>query len=834
LLSNIYLHPLDKALWKEHKDRYLRYSDDIAVFSTERENLEKTREHIEQCLADLKLNSNTDKTIISHVSKGVFFLGFFMDMKGKGPDKNSVKELENKLTRYDKIRITDHIQEKLQEIETRIRGWHNYYKTLKPISPPNILALIALVRLSSEFGETVYAKELLKQTESYQHNHPEISFQTGELFYEFGMHPQAMREYARTLERDPSMEKAKERIRTLQAGEENIHHVIEETKIVLHHNPHYREGYQKLAEYYTKLGLYGFAEKAHQKALGLEDNTEANGFLISETAQPINAEKDFAYNVVDQELFLNLFRGRKKAHARQWVDDLGKWGFMHVDRHLKEKDIYRHLKGETTLGIYPTTEQDTVHLIVFDVDVSNKVLLEAKDTTLEDFRKKAHEDILRIKTVCEHMGFAMYIEDSGYKGRHGWLLFTDEIPASWAIHLGSEIMKKAGNPSPQMVWELFPMGKSERHRSIIKLPLGINKKNNRRCLFLADSGVPVADQALYLKTIRKNDIKAMKAIEEPQHPDKKGISYGNQDKILAPPGIEIMVNRCKVLNHLILKARDTNYLSHHERICLLYTLSFAGDEGCRFLHKVISYCINYDYNYTQRQIERRKESPISCARIMENFQELAETLPCNCKFDLPPRSYPSPVLYLLEAEIEGTVKQSIFARDNNGEPDIEAKAAKGIERENKESAKEVILDFERIFSDEPTDEIIVADPDDHPESPDSPTPQGSKIGRAYFQTENQLQLKKDAISQETAGDALTDEPISDDKQSGVATDIGELFIEYLNLKTEHEKVVHALNQVSYQLTERFDRLNSTTLQTNIGTIHKSRREDGSSTWKLEI
>ncbi|RJQ63775.1 MAG: hypothetical protein C4530_03035 [Desulfobacteraceae bacterium] len=38
LLSNIYLHPLDKIMWSRYKDRYLRYSDDIAYLPWKRKS----------------------------------------------------------------------------------------------------------------------------------------------------------------------------------------------------------------------------------------------------------------------------------------------------------------------------------------------------------------------------------------------------------------------------------------------------------------------------------------------------------------------------------------------------------------------------------------------------------------------------------------------------------------------------------------------------------------------------------------------------------------------------------------------------------------------------
>jgi len=715
LLSNIYLYPVDKELWGRYKECYLRYSDDIAVFEDEREKLEEARGLIEQCLARVKLSPNEGKTSISHVSAGIVYLGFYMDAAGKGPAKRSIEGLEAKLSEFDKVKKTDNASEKLAAAMAALRGWYNYYKTLKPVRPGNVLSLIALVRLAKETGETGLAREALKECKSFPHNHPEICFQLGELYADFGMHNRAMREYALALELDPSMEAAKEKVRKLQEGEENVHQAIEKIQLVLHHNPHYREGYQKLAELYLQLGLYGFAGKAHQKALEIDDEVEtgregggggaeekgegkaegaargeakpdavemetgtraetgaraddgtadgaADGASRKTTAAlpkpPV--EDDFDHRSVDLDVFLGVFTGRRDAHARQWVDERGRWGFARVERPLKTRDIHAHLKGDVTLAVYPVTAKDTVNFIVFDVDTAKRVILESGGGLVEESRSRAHRDILRIKSTCEGLGLAMVIEDSGYKGRHGWVFFEEELPAARAIQAGREIMKKSGGPSEGMIWELFPMGKSERHLSLIKLPLGINRKNNRRCLFLNSDNHPIADQGLFLKTIKRNSPGDLgKVLDENDAGCGEGVrgeggslTPGDHGRPALSPALAKLVDSCKIVGHLVSKARDTSYLNHYERTCLLYTLGFAGEEGCKLLHKVISYCINYDYQYTQKQIERRKESPMSCAKIMENFPELAEALGCGCKFKLPPRSYPSPVLYLLESEIE--------------------------------------------------------------------------------------------------------------------------------------------------------------------------------------
>ena len=882
----------------QYQGSYLRYSDDIAVFSEEKEKLEEARGLIEQCLADSKLAPHPNKTTISHVAAGIVYLGFFLDAGGKGPAQKSIESLQTRLAVYDKLRRTDDITEKLNEATTVIRGWYNYYKTLKPLQPTNILSLILLVQLSREFGEVNSARELLKQSKKFVWSHPEISFQLGEEFLSFGMRHQAIREYARALELDSSMEKAKERIRVLQEGEENIHQAIEKLQLLLYHNPHYQEGYQRLADHYSQLGLYGFAEKAHRKALEIDGETETAASAMPPLyGMETPIEDVFDYRSVDQEAFLSLFAGRKDAHAKQWVDERGKWGFVRIDRPMRAKDAYAHLKSEITLGVYPVTARDTVHFIVFDIDTAKRVILEGGKNFLEEFRKRAHQEMLRIKSVCDVMGLALYIEDSGYKGRHGWLFFQEELPAAQAIQAGREILKKAGAPSAEMTWELFPMGKSERHQSIIKLPLGINRKNNRRCLFLNPDGDPVTDQALLLRTIKRNEVSAVKQILDgggDEDPTIKRVLFEDETQPAASAGIQKMISSCKVLWHLISKAKDTNYLNHYERICLLYTLSFAGNDGAKLLHKVISYCINYDYQYTQHQIERRKENPMSCAKIMENFPELAETLPCNCKFNLPLRSYPSPVLYLIESEIERANIGPLFSKTTK-------KSVEGREKNNEDREtlddEEPILDFEHIFSSEsttagetssvesleslskgvtdidsrftasgPWDKGLSEDqlrgrmePDSNPAEEDavSSSPFSRNDMKAWSDKDEATAIVTGMVSCTNAGSGVplenrqvvlesavamsrsTDEPLDDKSELHISSlrdaegfDAWEVALEYMRLRHCQERVRKDLENASGRLDRLFDGLDSDTLKTEVGSIRRVQGQNGKTSWIL--
>ena len=818
LLSNIYMEPVDQFLFNKYGDAYLRYSDDISIFHTEQTALEQAKTVIERCLTKIALTINTNKVSITHLSNGVIYLGYYIDIKGMGPSKKAVNQIQKRLEKFNAIRKSDHIHENINQITAIIRGWHSYYKTLAPLQPQNILSLISIVQLAKEFGETNLAKNLLKKSSDFTYQHPDICTILGNLFLSMGMESHAIREFSKTLKSDPDNDLAKEKIQMLQDNTSDIHKALENIRLLLHHHPTYRDAYEKLIEHYTSLGLYGFAEKAHEKVLEMDaDNSPTLCFDKHSLDQ-----SSFEYQRIDIHAVLNLFKGNTKAHAKQWVDEQGKWGFIRVDRPLKKQDILKHLSGELTLGIYLVTSDDKVHSIVFDVDTAKRKILELSPQELEKYRLIAHQDILRIQSACQQMGLHLYIEDSGYKGRHGWLFFEQPYPASQAQKLGQRIMQLANGPSQDMIWELFPMGKSDRHKSIIKLPLGINRKNNKRCLFLTENGLPAKDQSLFLHNIQFNKISKITHMTGQKDPNPMPYQFDS-----VPSGLKKMITHCRILNHIISKAKDTNYLTHYERLCLLYSITFAGEQGKQFLHAVMGYCINYNQDYTERQIQRRKENPISCAKIADYFPDLVESLSCQCKFKLPSRGYPSPVMYLLESEIEQAYnyKQPYAEEEDKMNPPKKQKQPQPMHDNDS-----ILIDFEKIFS----EEMQITENENNTHFEKQPSQQindsiDKEPIKSHFEKQPSQQIN-DSIDKQLTSDFDSD-LIETPGQNGL--DTWTIFSQYLGLLHDRNVLTEKIRQVEKQLDQMFRTLDSQMLKTPSGSIQRIINSDGSIHWNIQ-
>lgn len=96
--ANIYLRELDKY-FHDNNVLYIRYSDDIIVFDTSREKLEKHREYILDTIDKMHLSVNPDKEQFFDTNDGWNFLGF--EYSGGKIDISTVtlKKIKDKIRR---------------------------------------------------------------------------------------------------------------------------------------------------------------------------------------------------------------------------------------------------------------------------------------------------------------------------------------------------------------------------------------------------------------------------------------------------------------------------------------------------------------------------------------------------------------------------------------------------------------------------------------------------------------------------------------------------------------------------------------------------------------
>lgn len=111
--------------------------------------------------------------------------------------------------------------------------------------------------------------------------------------------------------------------------------------------------------------------------------------------------------------------------------------------------------------------------------------------------------------------------------------------------------------------------------------------------------------------------------------------------------IREVLNKCNLMRYLCQKALKTGYLSHAERLSVLYVFGHLGEGGHEFLHFIMSHTLNYQYHTTERFIERIPAKPISCIKLRDQYKQITAEYGCSCTFKRSKNCYPSPVLHAI-------------------------------------------------------------------------------------------------------------------------------------------------------------------------------------------
>ena len=157
---------------------------------------------------------------------------------------------------------------------------------------------------------------------------------------------------------------------------------------------------------------------------------------------------------------------------------------------LEPQHVLNHLAGKETLGIYQLGEGDLVKWLCLDVDIARGAKLPAG----ADPRERVREHTRALAKVLSSLSLPFLVEDSGSKGYHLWVFFSDPVAANKVMALGRYLEAQVEPPDGIHV-EVFPKQASVRSfGNLVKLPLGKHKKTGNRCLFVGSTFEPCADQ----------------------------------------------------------------------------------------------------------------------------------------------------------------------------------------------------------------------------------------------------------------------------------------------------------------------------------------------------
>lgn len=130
LLSNVYLHELDKELSKRGH-RFVRYADDFVIYVKTKRAGERVMESITNYIEkDLKLIVNQEKSEVGSPTRLKFLSCLIRQVNGTYrfiPTKQAKQKFKNSLKRLTSRKRPGSFEEIVQQINRVTRGWINYF-----------------------------------------------------------------------------------------------------------------------------------------------------------------------------------------------------------------------------------------------------------------------------------------------------------------------------------------------------------------------------------------------------------------------------------------------------------------------------------------------------------------------------------------------------------------------------------------------------------------------------------------------------------------------------------------------------------------------------------
>lgn len=648
ILSNIYLKDFDYEM--ERKSAlFIRYSDDMLAMTQSKESamdlLDFTKNYIEK----YGLNFNNEKTVLTNAAQGVDFLGYHFDNTGKSVP---VKAEINLQERLENIFLLSHdlpVIEKLRKGAEILEGWEQYYQDQREIH--SMLEYAVVLYMVQNKGDGILEK-ICNMRPGFKNSNKELAKYMAELWKQKDRTNLQLLEYEQLYELD-EMDKDcikdyhSSFVHELLAGYEKL--VVYEDQDIL----------AELLQDYTELGCLNRASclmERYQKMQKTEYEPPYNppGLPVHQISSVSDGER---------HLFYDLFVGREDIYSEECM--LQRRMVEQKNEPLTDGVLKDHLSGARTIGTYVQRPNSTAKYLVIDIDVSKKILLKysAESGEVEQYKKQCFHVSCGVLNILDKMGLKGYMENSGFRGYHIWIFFTEWIPVRYINALSQIITKEAEKVQAEGIeMEYFPDERRIRTGKVgqsIKLPLGINPKSGQRGSLLNDDFEIVTKLSPYLKDIARFSLPAVKKVidmhagnqEDAALPSSKGYVPDQDLDSFGRLSTEVrtVLEHCNLMRYLCQKARKTGYLTHFERQSVLYVFGHMGDEGIEFVHQIMGFTLNYQYQTTQKFINRIPEKPVSCVKLREQYRQITAEIGCSCNFKRTKNCYPSPVLHALKS-----------------------------------------------------------------------------------------------------------------------------------------------------------------------------------------
>ncbi len=638
VLSNIYLMSFDHAAEQQCRT-YIRYSDDILILGDSQEELEQIKASIRIKLEALGLTMNEEKTKICSAKEGISFLGYQLSEKGLSVPP---KAEENLQVRLEEIWLSsESIDNKLQKSAEVLQGWEQYYRQEREIgSMEEFVTVLYMVRNKSpEIFESIK-----QQRKNYKNTNKSICQYLISVWSEDWALILFEYEQFFDLEKyDPD----------IQPADPESYCVLFQSLLT----NETEELWTELMQFYSDIKAYNKAAQIMEHLNLLQQNHSQTVFPdLLEPSRTTNLS--FETNSAFLQQFLQIFAGREDTYGREELDSRKKRMIEQITEPLTEEVIQNHLSGKYTVSTYIQRPNLTAKYLVIDIDISKKVLLqEGAEHAVESYLPRAAQAAAELMKILAHLGLKGYLEYSGFRGYHIWIFFSEWIPTRYINMLTDVIHEQWDNSSSEISVEYFPNKSRMKNGSpgqALKLPYGIHLRTGKRSMFLTDDFQELSPDEISLSDLAQFSLQAVKRIigthtHAPSLPETKKVEQNLEGFGELSENVRIVLQCCNLMRYLCQKAKNTGYLTHFERLSILYVFGHLGEDGKQFVHTIMAFTLNYQYHVTDRFIQRIPDKPISCLKLREQYKQITAEFGCSCNFRRTKNCYPSPVLHAIKS-----------------------------------------------------------------------------------------------------------------------------------------------------------------------------------------
>lgn len=644
ILSNVYMMEIDKIIEQE-TEFYVRYSDDILILFSELERAEKYRKKLELYMGEIGLELNEKKTQVVSFGQGFEFLGYAFDIKGISIPEKAEMQLNERLETVWLDKTYSTLEERIKKGTEIVGGWEQYFRADRKVH--SILEYAIWAYQLEKKG--IEKPGLLKENRGdFVNCYKDVASFLVSVWKKYDMPQEMLMEYEQYYNVD-HLDKKKRIENTVDL--QNVLRLYERYMV-----DESEEIRTELIQFYTDRKMYQKAEAFYK---GKENSRKWN---YQEKFYKGSAEnRELILNESEITKYMELFVGREDVYA---VDSI-----MNYKRHVEDvlqpllsDKVRQHLEGKETIGTYIQRSNGTIKYMVLDLDISKGVLLQNPDQKLmEEYLNKCLRVATEILKEFSRMGLRGYLEKSGCRGYHIWIFFAEWIPIRYANFLSDIIDEKIGNlwRGGEIQVEYFPNKTKLRNGKkgqVMKLPWGIHPKTGRRSYFIKDTLEEYLPQTKVFDDIVKYSANTIKKIVSINHSSENAdikkkfteVDTNLDDFQITSDAVRAVMTSCNLIRYLCQKAKTVHYLNHYERLSILYVFGHLGDDGKEFIHKVMSFTLNYSYQVTQKFVLKCPEKPISCLKLREQYKQISAEIGCSCGFKRTKNCYPSPVLHALK------------------------------------------------------------------------------------------------------------------------------------------------------------------------------------------